>query len=183
MNNTADQSAVYAPEIDLRSAAEGDHRAFERLYDSHVGRIQRTLSSRCIPAEIEDLTQEVFIRAWLNLRTFRGDAGLATWLHRIAANVAIDMARATRTRAPFSTSPPDGHLEPVTPAPSVVDRIAVSRAISKLSPDTRRVFILYERDGHSHQEIAAALRVPVGTSKARLHRARRILRRELRTKR
>ena len=173
------QTNTATDSFDVRSTADGDIRAFERIYDRHARRIQVLFRYRCPPADVEDLTQEVFIRAWQNLRTFRGEAALATWLHRIAANLAVDAARAARSR-PMPAADAEACLRQLSwPAPSVVDRLALSRAVDKLSHSTRRVFILHDLQGHSHQEIAALLRVPVGTSKARLHRARQVLRREL----
>jgi RNA polymerase sigma-70 factor (ECF subfamily) len=167
----------------VRSTADGDIRAFERIYHRHARRIQVLFRHRCPPAEVEDLTQEVFIRAWQNLRTFRGEAALATWLHRIAANLAVDAARAARSRPMPAADAEACLLHLSSPAPSVVDRLGLSRAVDKLPHSTRRVFILHDLQGHSHQEIADLLQVPVGTSKARLHRARRVLRRELQLRR
>jgi RNA polymerase sigma-70 factor (ECF subfamily) len=173
------QTITATDTFDLHLAADGDGRAFERIYDRHVRRIQGVFRHRCPPAEAEDLTQEVFIRAWQKIQTFRGEAAVATWLHRIAANLAVDMGRAARSR-PVAATPAETCLRYVrAPSRSVIDRLALSRAVRKLPRATRRVFILHDLEGHNHQEIAQMMSVPVGTSKARLHRARRALRREL----
>jgi RNA polymerase sigma-70 factor (ECF subfamily) len=173
------QTLVATDSFDFRLAADGDVRAFERIYDRHVGRIQRVFRHRCPPADAEDLAQEVFIRAWQKLQTFRGEAAVATWLHRIAANLAIDAGRAARARPVAATSAETCLRYARAPFRSILDRLALTRAVDKLPPASRRVFILHDLEGHNHQEIARLLCVPVGTSKARLHRARRALRREL----
>jgi RNA polymerase sigma-70 factor (ECF subfamily) len=162
---------------DAKLAAAGDQGAFERLYRAHVGRIH-ALARRMVGDDVaDDLTQEVFIRAWEKLGTFRGDARFGTWLHRLAVNHLLSR-RETVRKQEARTAAGEGLLERVM-APrrrSSGAALDLEGALRKLPSGAREVFVLYDVEGYAHEEIAALVGVTVGTSKSQLHRARMLLR-------
>ena len=162
---------------DVARAAAGDMVAFERLYRSHVARIHSLVRRMAGPADADDLTQDVFLRAWSRLGTFRGESAFGTWLHRLAVNVVIERLRAPAARLKWVDD--EDLLHGVTPAGSPGVRIDLEAALEHLPAGARGVFVLHDVEGHTHQEIASLLGVSVGTSKAQLHRARMLLRRSL----
>lgn len=165
----------------VRAAAGGDVEAFETLYRRHVGRVH-ALCLRMLrdPGEAEELTQQAFVRAWERLGSFRGESAFSTWLHRLAVNVVIGDLRARgRWRDRFGElSDPEVHAAP-PPAFSPGGDLDLERAISTLSPRARLIFVLHDIEGYKHGEIARLTGLAVGTTKAHLHRARRLLREEL----
>lgn len=171
-----------AEQADVRRAAAGDTAAFERLYRSHAARIHALCRRMTGPDEADDLTQEVFVRAWRKLDGFRGDAAFGTWLYRLAVNVIL-AKRATlgSYRARFTTEADAAAPVAETgrmPRP-VGSRLDLERAIRKLPEGARRVFVLHDVEGYTHEEIAGMLSVSTGTSKSQLHRARMALREHL----
>lgn len=162
---------------DVRRAAGGDHEAFERLYRSQVGRVH-ALARRMVGDDVaEDLTQEVFIRAWQKLGSFRGDAQFGTWLHRLAVNHMLTRREALRRREGHRATG-EGTLDRLT-APlrrSSAEAMDLEVAIGRLPEGARQVFVLYDVEGYGHDEIAEAMSISVGTSKSQLHRARMLLR-------
>ncbi len=164
----------------VRSAVRGDVAAFEALYRRHVGRVfALCLRMTADRHAAEDLTQEAFVRAWERLGSFRGDAALSTWLHRLTVNVVLGHLR-RRGRRPESPAEsaagsPEVHVPPA-PGESAVD---LERAIAGLPDRARTVFVLHDVEGYRHEEIASMAGMAVGTSKATLHRARRMLRKAL----
>lgn len=164
---------------DVRRAAEGDERAFERLYRRHVARIH-TLVRRMSDADVaDDITQDVFIRVWDKLSTFRGDSAFGTWLHRLAVNVVLTRRRtAKRERTWFIDD--DSAVEVAvarTAHPGVA--MDLEHAIARLPEGARQVFVLHDVEGWTHEEIAGELGLVAGTSKSQLSRARAALRRML----
>lgn len=163
----------------IASARAGDQAAFERLYRAHVGRVYGLcLRMTAHPQTAEDLTQDTFVNAWRSLATFEGRSGFGTWLHRIAVNAALASSRSPRGRGEVSLRDEQGEdrefmaegaTDPSTP-------IDLERAIATLPEGARQVLVLYGVYGYSHEEAADMLGVAVGTSKAQLHRARRLLR-------
>lgn len=172
------------PVIDLegrlvRAASEGDERAFEGLYRRHVARIH-SLVRRMASADVADeLTQDVFVRAWAKLHTFRGDSAFGTWLYRLAVNVVLTERRKSRVEKEWLLAD-DGPLElhPSRSAPAGV-RLDLEAAMRQLPEGARQVFVLHDIEGWTHEEIAAHLGLVVGTSKSQLSRARAALRRML----
>jgi RNA polymerase sigma-70 factor (ECF subfamily) len=165
---------------DVARAAAGDQAAFERLYRGHVGRVY-ALAVRLVGApEAEDLTQEVFIRAWSKLGTFKGEAKFGTWLHRLAVNHILSRRTVLKRREDRHATG-DSLLErmfaPRQKAPGA--RLDLEAAMRTLPRRAREVFVLYDVEGYGHDEIAATLGVSVGTSKSQLHRARMLLREQL----
>ena len=171
---------LHASEEELvRQSRAGDLAAFEMLYRRHVGRIHglclRMVRNR---DRAEDLTQDAFVRAWQKLGSFRGDSGFGTWLHRLAVNVVLgDM----RSRQRWESKTEDAEALPEMGTAPVRREMGIdlSRAVDKLPPKARIVFLLYDVEGYRHGEIASMVGVAEGTSKAHLHRARKILREEL----
>ena len=165
---------------DVALAASGDQRAFERLYRQHVARIH-SLARRMVGADgdPDELTQDVFVRAWERLGTYRGEAAFGTWLHRLAVNTILNWRR--------SEASGRRHLEDRADVESVQgarqgaggEELDLEKAIAKLPPGAREVFVLHDVQGFRHEEIATMTGVTTGTSKAQLHRARMLLRARL----
>jgi len=165
----------------VRRAVGGEIEAFEELYRANAGRVYALcLRMTGDPAVAEELTQESFVRAWRKLSSFRGASAFSTWLHRVTVNIVLGHrrsgARRTARIAPSGEIPIEGPA-----APSVVPAVAVDleRAIAALPNQARKVFVLHDVEGYRHREIAELVGIAVGTSKAQLHRARRILRKAL----
>lgn len=168
---------AHAEETDVRRAANGDHEAFERLYRGHVGRVH-ALARRMVDDQVaDDLTQEVFIRAWQKLDSFRGDARFGTWLHRLAVNHILSR-RETLRRREARTLGGEGILGRIVASKlrSSAAALDLEVAIGKLPRGAKQVFVLYDVEGYGHEEIADMVGISVGTSKSQLHRARMLLR-------
>ena len=167
-----------ATDADLvRSATSGDMRAFETLYRRHSGRVHGAVwrISGMNEACADELTQEAFVRAWQKLGSFRFESAFSTWLHRLAVNVALmDL----RSRVPADTVENDvleTAFDPLTPF-CTGERADLEQAVAKLPPRARAVLVLHDVEGWKHEEIGRELGMAVGSSKAHLHRARRLLR-------
>jgi RNA polymerase sigma-70 factor (ECF subfamily) len=171
-----------APAADLRiaQAKAGDVRAFESLYRESAPRIYAVCLRMCAdPSLAEEHVQRAFVRAWQGLAGFRGDAGFATWVHRIAVRSVLEDRRATsRSVVQLHADPAADPKERTPPHPGA--RMDLEAAIATLPDGARHVFVLHDVEGWSHDDIAAALGVTVGTSKSQLHRARALLREVLR---
>ncbi len=167
-------------QADVGRAAGGDHEAFERLYRGHVGRVYSLALRMAGPGEADDLTQEVFIRAWSKLDTFKGQSRFGTWLHRLAVNHILSR-RAATSRRESRLLGGESFLDRVKARRERASGVAIDldRAIGALPARAREVFVLYDVEGFSHEEVAEALGVTVGTSKSQLHRARMLLRERL----
>jgi RNA polymerase sigma-70 factor (ECF subfamily) len=173
---TASRDSLHA---DALLAGGGDAEAFERLYRATVDRIYALVRRMAGPAAADDLTQEVYLRAWSKLHTFRGDAAFGTWLHRLAVNLVLGR-RETLRRRESRFLDGEGLIEGMAARlarPGL--RMDFERALEHLPPRARAVFVLYDVEGYPHDEIAQRLDITVGTSKSQLHRARMILRNHL----
>jgi RNA polymerase sigma factor (sigma-70 family) len=160
-------------------ARRGDQAAFERLYRRHVGRIRGLARRLADFDEADEITQDVFVRAWEKLAGFRGASSFGTWLHRLAVNLIIERHRRSFRRSSWLTGD-ETALDHV----AVGDRdgafsMDFAAAVRRLPAGARRVFVLYDVEGYRHDEIGKLMGISVGTSKAQLHRARMILRRYL----
>jgi RNA polymerase sigma factor (sigma-70 family) len=160
---------------EVAAAAAGDRRAFERLYRRHGQRVfALCLRMTADRALAEELVQDVFVRVWQKLGTFRGDAAFGTWLHRVAVNIVLGRP------APAGAESDDTALEAATArAESVGERLDLEGAIAGLPAGARRVFVLHDVEGYTHEEIGVLLGITSGGSKAQLHRARLLLREAL----
>lgn len=172
-------------DADVALASGGDRQAFERLYRGHVNRVF-SLCARMVPdrTRAEELTQDVFVRAWEKLKLFRGESSFATWLHRLAVNVVLnDRKTEGRRRTRFEEETEETGMDSY--AGVIGDNIApgemldLEHAITRLPPGARRVFTLHDVEGFKHEEIAEMLGVTTGATKAQLHRARHLLREAL----
>ena len=173
-----DTAAADADAVDATLAASGDAHAFERLYRRHVGRVH-TLVGRMLGEDAEDVTQEVLIRAWEKLSTFRGEAAFSTWLYRVAVNVVLNRRAEAGRRRRFLVREPEGSPERPGREVPVGAGIDFETALRALSPGARQVFVLHDVEGYRHDEIAGMLGISAGTSKSQLHYARMALRRHL----
>jgi RNA polymerase sigma-70 factor (ECF subfamily) len=166
----------------IRRAQAGDVDAFEILYREHSGRIY----ALCLRlkagdnADATELMQDVFVRAWRRLGTFRGECAFSSWLHRLAVNTMLENARGDRRREARVLPMDDTSRLPGAARASGVDlKMDMEEAVASLPKGARLAFVLHDVEGYQHQEIAEQLGVSVGTVKAQLHRARRLLRDKL----
>ncbi len=172
------------PAIDLdtrlaRQAAGGDTGAFETLYRRHINRIHSLVRRMATPELADELTQDVFVRAWDKLATFRAESAFGTWLYRLAINVVLTRRRRDRSERDWLASDDAAlSLTGCAPAPIGV-RIDLDAAIARLPEGARQVFVLHDIAGWTHEAIADQLGLVTGTSKSQLSRARAALRRML----
>ncbi|HEV2761802.1 MAG TPA: RNA polymerase sigma factor [Pyrinomonadaceae bacterium] len=165
-----------------RRAGGGDTSGLGELFRRHNKRVYSVcLRMTANTAEAEDLTQEVFIKLFHEAGTFRGDSAFTTWLHRLTVNVVLMYFRRHKIRFERPTVDVEMPERPVpgTERPGrmfVFDRLELDRALAALPPGYRAVFVLFDVEGHTHDEIAAILGCSPGTSKSQLHRARERLR-------
>ena len=165
----------------VRRAQEGDADAFEVVYRAHAGRVYALCVRMAGDAgHARELMQDVFVRAWEKLRTFRGDSAFGTWLHRLAVNVVLMDARLVARRAEdwIERDESEARQLPSREAPAGL-RMDLDQAIASLPLMARQVLVLYDVEGYEHREIGTLLGIAVGTSKAHLFRARRMLREKL----
>ncbi len=164
---------------DVSRAQGGDTRAFERLYRAHSGRVFGLARRMIGPDQAAELTQDVFVRVWEKLGTFRGESAFSTWLHRVAVNVILHRRGVLKIER-GRIEDDEGALDVVPARPSSADfGMDFEIAIQKLPDGARTVFVLHDVEGYKHEEIGTLLGVTAGTSKAQLHRARMILRQHL----
>lgn len=165
---------------DVLAAQQGDAAAFERLYRANVSRVFAVcvrMSGDRVRAE--ELTQDVFVRAWEKLETFRGNSSFSTWLHRLAVNVVLGGSRTANRRRAFLSDDETELASVATKGPPAGLRLDLERAIATLPEGSRTVFVLYDVEGYSHAEIAEMTGRSEGTSKSLLSRARMLLRAQL----
>lgn len=173
---TLNRTPVPDDAAEVALAQSGDGHAFERLYRTHLARVHSLARRMAGPERADELTQDVFVRAWEKLGTFRGEAAFGTWLHRLAVNLILSQrARLGRDRMRFDPSEDAAELRPVSP-PGTELAIDFETAIGRLPDGARAVFVLHDVEGFRHDEIAERMGIAVGTSKAQLHRARMLLR-------
>ena len=183
----------------VRRAKEGDARAYRFLVERYQARIHRLVSGLIGHGHgnVEDVVQEVFVKAYFSLKKFRGDAAFGTWLYRIAVNRARDEMKKESRRASLDDAISRGEegeavealdgwvgqpgLEAEEPSggPPEVLRKLVGRAVASL-PDRMRVIVtLKDIEGLSYLEVSRVLKCSVGTVKSRHSRARKRLREAL----
>ena len=158
----------------VERARAGDLGAFEALYRANVGRVHALARRMCASqAFAEEMTQEVFVRAWRKLHLFRGTSAFSTWLHRLAVNAILDGMRREKRLAEPDIDPPQNvrFLHG--------GRLDLERAIASLPTKARAVFVLHDVEGFKHDEIGEMMGITSGTSRGQLHRARQLLREAL----
>lgn len=164
----------------IRRACEGDGRAVRALYDRYSPRVFAVVRRIAGDDDLaQDYAQEAWIRAIRALPTFRGDARFSTWLHRIAVNSALQAVRKAKTRRTREVAMPDE----VAVAPRMGDALLerkLEEALDLLPEGMRKVLLLHDVEGYTHEEIGTALGVTSGTSKSQLFKARAKMRRMLR---
>ena len=174
----------------VRLAQLGDELAFEALVVKYQRRIARHVA-RYVPiaSDVEDVVQEVFIRAYRGLHSFRGDSAFYTWLYRIATNAALTFLRQAPHEEQLDDSE-DERLNPFEPgisdgetpertlmASQIAD--AVRRGLARMQPELVDALTLFEVEGKSYSDIAQMFDVPVGTVRSRIFRAREALAKRL----
>jgi RNA polymerase sigma-70 factor (ECF subfamily) len=177
----ADGHASPGEKESIALARRGDREAFGNLYRSHVGRVYGLcfrLSGRRETAE--ELTQEVFIRVWKKLSSFRFESAFSSWLYRLTVNVVLAELRSAARRRVMSVPGEEVSALPEATRPGPPGAaIDLESAIASLPLGARTVFVLHDIEGYRHDEIARLTGLARGTSKAQLHRARKLLRERL----
>ena len=183
----SDAGELPEPEA-IRLAQQGDERGFETIYRLHSQRVYALClrMMRGNAAEAEELTQESFLQLFPKISTFRGESAFSTWLHRIAVNLFLmGLRRKTSLETSLENHDEPGTSRPVTQdalagadltLAGSLDRLNLERAMEKLRPTQRLVFVLHDIQGYKHTEIAKMLDWSIGNSKSRLHRAHAQLR-------
>ena len=165
----------------VERARTGDSRAFEVLYRRLVGRIYALCLRMARDSQrAEELTQDVFVRAWERLETFRGESRFSTWLHRLAVNVVLQEGRTRgrrESREKLVEDPGEYLVRVRQEFPGT--RMDLERAIASLPTGARRVLVLRDIHGYKYEEIARMQGVALGTVKAQIHRARKMMREKL----
>jgi RNA polymerase sigma-70 factor, ECF subfamily len=183
--------ATSEPQLIAR-AQRGDEGAFAALFEMH----KRRVYSLCLRmtgdvAEAEDLAQEAFLQLFRKIATFRGESAFSTWLHRLVVNVVLmHLRKKGLQQVPLEET--DNAQEDVVKREygdddrrllGSIDRLTLARAIERLPPGYRAVFVLHDVEGYEHNEIAQIMNCSVGNSKSQLHKARLKLREALRQER
>ncbi len=163
----------------IARAQRSDPKAFECLYRLHIDRVYGLcLRMTGNVSEAEDCAQEAFIQAWKKLDRFRGDSAFSTWLHRIAVNAVLGRIRKSKREQERLQLVSDQGVSP-TVAADTGELRDLAEAIDRLPEGARHVFVLAAVYGYSHEETGNMLDIAPGTSKAQLHRARRLLAQQL----
>lgn len=180
----------------IHAAQQGDSRAFDRLVHRYQAQVYRAMTRACANPDLAaDVLQEAMIRAFRALPQFRGDSSFATWLYRIARNLCVRKQQQMTAYPTVSLDQPIGEGEDASaligqmidfsaenPQQVVLDeelRQKVKEAVDKLPPNLREVLILRDMEDLSNQETAERTGLTVAAVKARLHRARALLRQQL----
>ena len=167
------------------AAQQGDEAAFASLYDAHAGRVYALcLRLSADRALAEELVQDVFVRLWQRLATFRGESAFGTWLHRLALNTVLESGRKggrrrLRVQIAADFAGIDVSRDAPTAAVDIHQQIDLESAVATLPAGARAVWVLHDVEGFGHAEIGTLLGIAEGTSKAHLFRARRLLRQRL----
>lgn len=178
----------------VERAQKGDKRAFELLVMKYQRKLARLLSRMVRDqAEIEDITQESFIKSYRALPQFRGESAFYTWLYRIAVNTAKNYLVARGRRAPTTTEFSNEEAEGFEDAELLRDiatpdaelqtkqiAAAVNKAVEALPEELRTAITLREIEGLSYEEIAQMMDCPIGTVRSRIFRAREAIAEKIR---
>ncbi len=163
----------------VRQAATGDETAMHALYRRYAPRVYAVVRRLAgDDALADDWAQEAWVRAFQALPKFRGDSAFSTWLHRVAVNSALQGRRKHKRHDERETELPA--VLPGATADSPMLRIALERALERLPDGMRRVLVLHDVEGFTHEEIGEMLGVAAGTSKSQLFKARAKMREILR---
>jgi RNA polymerase sigma-70 factor, ECF subfamily len=161
----------------LASCRKGDSVAQRALYEQCHRRVYGLAARLVGHAEAADLTQEIFLRVFAGLESFRGTAGFSTWLYRVAINECLRHRRAARP------TPDRLAFEPVSreaePGQQLAESEALEQALQRVDPSLRAIFLLRHVEGLDYKQISAVLEIPISTAATRLGRVRAELRRLL----
>jgi RNA polymerase sigma-70 factor (ECF subfamily) len=164
----------------IKQAQRSDARAFEALYKLHVDKVYGVcLRMTGNVSEAEDCAQEAFIQAWKKMDRFRGDSAFSTWLHRIAVNTVLGRIRKSKREQDRILAVADTTSSPTVETGDTGELRDLSEAVDRLPEGARNVFVLHAIYGYSHDEAGEMLGIATGTSKAQLHRAKRLLAQQL----
>ena len=168
----------------IRDLKRGEPEAYKKLYDEHVSKIGRIAKSYLGVDDVEDVIQEVFIKVYKNIKKFRGDSALSTWIYRITVNVCKDMLAKKHRKKEILTSfglEEDDEktfpepVEETRPSDEFLKEVSseeIRRAIDSLSQEDRLLITLREIEEMRYAEIADVVEKPIGTVKSKLHYAR-----------
>ena len=169
----------------IERAKQGDAEAFEALYSLHKRRVY-SLCLRMVAntAEAEDLAQEAFLQLFRKIGTFRGESAFSTWLHRLSVNVVLMHLRKKSLQVVPLDDTADGEEDTQKrdygaddlQLSGSIDRLQLQRAVDRLPPGYRTIFVLHDVEGFEHNEIAGMVGCSIGNSKSQLHKARLKLR-------
>lgn len=185
--NTTDPDLVI-----VQACLQGDPNGFKKLYQRHHHKVRSTLYQLCGADGLDDLEQDVFLRAWKGLDKFQQSAQFSTWLYRITFNVASDRRKALAKMRSRNVSVEDDEQlanladdaisregETQTGLTALHYQDLMQRGLEKLSEDHRAVLVLHDLEELPQKEIAEILAIPVGTVKSRLFHARSAMRKFL----
>ncbi|GHF59370.1 RNA polymerase sigma factor [Deinococcus metalli] len=173
---TLDDPHTTLPDHQLLRLAPRDERAFEALVTRHAPAVHRLAAVTVGPGAADDVVQEVFVALHRSVKTFRGDAQLSTWLHRVTLN-ACYRALKTRKTVPLEDAPePAAPHDPVQAGEQSDLRERLRRALDTLPPEQREAVTLREIAGLEYAQIAELTGVELGTVKSRINRGRAALR-------
>ncbi len=171
----AENEPAPVAEILVVRAREGDSKAFEELYRAHHRRVYALALRMTGSASLaEEVTQEAFVQAWEALPSFRGESAFGTWLHGIAVRVVLRHGRTERRRK-SRVEADETALAGATVGPAPETSLGLEKAVAALPSGARRVLVLHDVLGYRHEEVARLLGIAVGTVKAQLHRARKLV--------
>jgi RNA polymerase sigma-70 factor (ECF subfamily) len=162
-------------------ASRGDVEAFRLLVQEHSGLVYRVALRILGVEDAQDASQEVWIRVWRNIESFRGDSAFSTWLYRITVNTCLSVRRKESRRGereysgdemPFLPEPPGGDADPEAAALGTERREEIQAALGHVRAEHRAALVLRHMEGLSYAEIAKVLEVPVGTAKGWVSRGR-----------
>lgn len=164
-------------------ASEGDVKALTKLVRAHSSQVYR-VSLRMLGSDAaEDASQEVWVRVWRNIRTFRGESAFSTWLYRITMNTCLSMRQSESRREnqeysdemPYLPELPGGDADPEAEALSAERREEIEAALAHVRAEHRAALVMRHMEGLSYAEIAQVLEVPTGTAKGWVSRGRAAL--------
>ena len=154
---------------------------FEEVYRDHKSYIQNVVSRYCVtPEEVEDVTQDAFIRAYRGRDNFRGDSTVKTWLHRVAVNTALNHITKQKRRPQCNDNEGEEIIVPDDDSPeSQAERdqtlSAITYRLDNMPSELGLTLLYYHIDGLKYDEIAETMGINVGTVRSRIHRARNLL--------
>lgn len=168
----------------VKSVQKGDRAAFKTLYEMYAGRIYAlTIRMTANSSAADDILQDIFIRAWEKVGTFKFKSAFYTWLHRLAVNVIIRKSQKLKKEGQRESTIEVEDMykkQGLKKTDSIENRIDCERALLNLPDQARKIFVLYEMEGYTHEQIGKIAGISIGASKAHLSRARSLLKKELR---